>query len=91
MVPQKGADVSSSTVTSKGQITIPKEVRDRLKLKAGDRVVFVARGDQDVVLKPAKKDIRDLYGVLRRPGRRRTIEDMDEGIARVLAEKHGRR
>lgn len=82
----------AATVTSKGQITIPKEVRERLKLKAGDRVVFVVRSDDDVVLKPAKTDIRQLYGMLHRKGRSaKTLEEMDQGIAHFLAEKHRRR
>jgi antitoxin PrlF len=82
----------NATVTSKGQITIPKEVRERLKLRAGDRVVFVVRSDDDVVLKPAKTDVRELYGMLHRPGRRaRTVEEMDQGVAQLLAEKHRRR
>ena len=84
--------MSAATVTSKGQITIPKEVRERLKLKAGDRVVFVVQSDNDVMLKPAKTDVRELYGMLHRKGRRaRTIEEMDQGIAHFLAEKHRRR
>jgi len=82
----------SATVTSKGQITIPKDVRERLGLEAGDRVVFVVQSDRDVVLKPAKTDVRELHGMLYRKGQRlRSVEEMDEGIARSLAEKHGRR
>lgn len=81
--------MSAATVTSKGQITIPKEVRERLKLKAGDRVVFVVGSDADVVLKPAKTDIRELHGMLQRKRQRaRTIAEMDQGIARFLARKH---
>jgi antitoxin PrlF len=84
--------VPTATVTSKGQITIPKDVRERLGLEAGDRVVFVVQSDRDVVLKPAKTDVRELYGMLYRKGRRpRSLEEMDEGIARSLAEKHARR
>ena len=84
--------MSATTVTSKGQITIPKDVRERLGLEAGDRVVFVVQSDRDVVLKPAKTDVRELHGMLYRKGRPpRSIEEMDEGIARSLAEKHARR
>jgi AbrB family looped-hinge helix DNA binding protein len=84
--------MSSAKVTSKGQITIPQDVRERLGLEAGDRVVFVVQSDRDVVLKPAKTDVRELHGMLYRKGQRRhSIEEMDEGIARSLAEKHGRR
>jgi antitoxin PrlF len=82
----------TATVTSKGQITIPKDVRQRLKLEAGDRVVFVVRSDQDVSLKPAKTDVRDLHGMLFRKGRRsRSVEEMDEGIVQSIAEKQSRR
>ena len=81
-----------ATVTSKGQITIPKDVRDRLGLEAGDRVVFVLESDKDVVLKPAKTDVRELHGMLQRPARRsRSVEEMDEAIARVVKEKIVRR
>jgi len=75
--------VAVATLTSKGQITIPKDVRERLGLEAGDRVVFVVESDRDVVLKPVKTDVRELRGMLSRKGQRqRTIEEMDEGIVR---------
>jgi antitoxin PrlF len=84
--------MSTATVTSKGQITIPKDVRVRLGLEAGDRVVFVVRSDQEVSLKPAKTDVRELHGMLYRKDRRpRTLEEMDEGIVRSIAEKGARR
>jgi antitoxin PrlF len=84
--------MASATVTSKGQITIPKDVREHLGLEAGDRVVFVVQSDRDVLLKPAKTDIRELHGMLYRKGRRpRSLAEMDEGIARSLADKHARR
>jgi antitoxin PrlF len=84
--------MSTATVTSKGQITIPKDVRARLGLEAGDRVVFVVRSDQEVSLKPAKTDITVLHGMLHRKNRRpRTLEEMDEGIVRSIADKNARR
>jgi len=84
--------VSSATLTSKGQITIPKDVRDQLGLETGDRLVFVVHSDGNVVLKPAKTDLRELHGLLYRKGRRpHSVEEMDGGIARSVALKHGRR
>jgi antitoxin PrlF len=84
--------MSSAKLRSKGQITIPKNVRERLGLEAGDRVVFVVQSDRDVVLKPAKTDVRELHGMLYRKGRRaHSLEEMDKGIARSLVDKHGRR
>jgi AbrB family looped-hinge helix DNA binding protein len=84
--------MASATMTSKGQITIPKDVRERLGLEAGDRVVFVVRSEGDVVLKPAKTDVRELHGMLYRKGQRpRSVLEMDEGVVDALAEKNARR
>lgn len=57
-----------ATLTTKGQITIPKSVRDRLHLNPGDRVDFTIEPGGEVTLRPATLDVRDLEGVLRRPG-----------------------
>ncbi len=48
-----------STVTSKGQITLPKSLRDRLGLQAGAQVDFVVNADGEVVLQPAKKPMAE--------------------------------
>jgi antitoxin PrlF len=47
----------SALVTSKGQITIPKAVRDSLGLNPGDRVAFEMHGASEVVLKPLTKSL----------------------------------
>ena len=44
----------TATLTSKGQLTIPKAVRDSLRLHAGDRVAFVVHGDDEAVLHAAE-------------------------------------
>jgi len=51
-----------STVTQKGQVTIPKQIRNALQLKTNDKVIFVRRGDS-IILKPVK-DILSLRGVV---------------------------
>ena len=77
-----------ATMTSKGQVTIPKEVRERLKLEAGVRLNFVVRSDGEVLLKPARIDIRELGGILSRKGRRAvSIEAMDAGVARLVSRR----
>jgi AbrB family looped-hinge helix DNA binding protein len=50
-----GSEVGVSPVSEKGQVTIPKEIRDSLRLKKGDRVVFLEVGPQ-VVLRKAKSE-----------------------------------
>ena len=58
--------MAEATITSKGQITIPKDVRDRLRLKAGHRVEFYFDPGGQVIFRPRIGDIRDLRGVLKR-------------------------
>jgi len=74
-------------VTSKGQVTIPKEVRDYLKLMPGDEVLFVIDSQRRrVTLWPKNGDVREMAGILKDviPKRRRpvTIEEMNEAIMR---------
>jgi len=57
-----------ATLTSKGQITLPKSIRDRLRLDAGDQVDFIVQDDGTVVLRPATVDVRELKGLLHRKG-----------------------
>ena len=80
-----------ATMTTKGQITIPKEIRDALRLRPGDRVDFVREKDGRVVLQPLTGKLEDLIGILKYDGPPVTVEQMNEGIARHLGEKYGRR
>jgi len=82
--------MSEAKVTSKGQITVPKDVRLRLGLKPGDRVRFIVEGDGRVRLLPAKRDISELVGILPRPKRALTIEEMDAAVGRAIAAKYAR-
>jgi len=82
--------MSEAKMTSKGQITVPKDVRQRLGLKAGDRVRFLLEADGRVRLMPAKRDISELVGILPKPKRTLSIEEMDDAIARAVAEKFAR-
>jgi antitoxin PrlF len=79
--------VATATVTSKGQITIPVQVRSELGISAGDKVEFVQLGKGQFAIVPATRSIKELNGVFR--GRRRkpvSIEEMDAAIARRAAE-----
>ena len=72
----------TAVVTSKGQITIPKPVRDGLGVETGDRVEFVEleRGVYTVVA--ATRDIRDLKGVIPKPAKPVSVEDMNKAVRR---------
>jgi antitoxin PrlF len=73
--------MATATLTSKGQITVPKEIRDQLHLSTGDRVRFLTDGEGRVVMVPATISITELRGCL--PARKRavTLAEMDEAIA----------
>jgi antitoxin PrlF len=76
-----------ATMTSKGQLTIPKELRDQLGLKAGDRVEFVPDADGKVTMRRAKyQSITDLFGILPAGSIPATVEEMDEVIGEAIAD-----
>lgn len=80
--------MSTSTVTSKGQITLPRDVRRALGLGVGDKVDFVeVEGGFKIV--PLRKDVRRLKGKFAgRVKRPVTIQEMDDAIAQSAAERH---
>ncbi len=61
---------TDATLTSKGQTTIPKEIRDSLHMKAGDRMTFTLMPDATVVMRVKSKSITELAGVLYKKGRK---------------------
>jgi len=69
-------------MTSKGQITVPKDVRLKLNLRTGDRVLFIVEGDGAVRLRAVNKDISSLRGILPAPKRKATLEEIEESVAR---------
>lgn len=61
---------TDATLTSKGQTTIPKEIRDSLHMKAGDRMTFTLMPDDTVVMRVKSKSITELAGALHKKGRK---------------------
>lgn len=76
-----------STLTSKGQTTIPKEIREKLKLKAGDRLEYVCEEEGKALLIPIRNSLADLYGILPAKGKRVTLEDMQRAIEEEACSK----
>ena len=71
----------ASTLTRKGQTTIPKEIRDHLKLETGDQIDFLIQPDGSVVVRPATIRVQDLKGVLYRKGMKAvSMKAMNEAI-----------
>jgi antitoxin PrlF len=72
----------AATLTSKGQLTLPKRIRELLKVETGDVVEFVVTDDGTVQVRAGTYDVRDLRGLLKRPNRKAvSLEEMDAAIA----------
>lgn len=78
--------MSEATVTSKGQITIPKSIRKALNLKTKDKVVFATQGNQAIMV-PVKSSIRDLYGSIKHTGKPIDFEEQRRETAKARARK----
>ncbi len=78
--------METTTLTSKGQLTLPKAVRDKLHLKTGDRLRVEVTKDGRVVLEPATVDVLELKGMLPKPAKPLGLADME----RVIRERAGK-
>jgi antitoxin PrlF len=75
--------VAEATLTSKGQITIPKAVREAMGLKEGDRVDFIDT-DRGVLMVPATRDVKTLRGMFKnRRARAATITEINKTIGEM--------
>lgn len=81
-IAEVGKDMAKATLTSKGQITIPKEIRDHLGLSAGDRLDFQIADSGVVIVEPETVDLRSLRALLKPRGRKVSLADMDRAIRR---------
>ena len=77
--------MSITTVTEKGQITIPKDIRQSLGLGKGDRVLFILEAERAILVPlPKKGQLSDLYGVLRArrpyPGQTIIRDEIQRGL-----------
>lgn len=71
----------TATLTSKGQVTIPKEIRDKLRLKTGDRIRFTQNADGSVTVRAQNRSLLDMVGMLKpRSKRKVSVEEMNEAI-----------
>lgn len=73
--------MSTATLTSKGQITIPSMVRAALGVEAGDRIEFVQVAPGRIELVAATQPVTALKGLIRKPAAPVTVEAMNEAIA----------
>lgn len=75
--------MSEATITSKGQVTIPAEIRRAMGLTAGERVVFTRLDDGTTVFRAKRRSIMELKGFLKRvKGKKRPVPIKDMNIGR---------
>lgn len=75
-----------ATLSSKGQLVIPKALREALGLHSGSEVLLTTESDGSLNLSPLKEPVDALFGMLLEEGRERV--DVDEAILDVVREKH---
>lgn len=73
--------MATATLTSKGQITIPAQVRASLGLDTGDRIEFVELENGQFAIMAATHSVQDLKGLIRKPASPVSIDDMNVAIA----------
>lgn len=75
-----------ATVTDKGQVTVPKEIRDRLGIEPGVKLDFQVEPDGTLRVRPLKRGAANLFGLLHDAGRPAvSVEEMNEAMGRHLA------
>ena len=79
-----------ATSTSKGQLVIPKEIREYMGLQPGDRLDFIVQGDGEVVIRPAVSDVSALRGILKTAGRKPVSLSSMKRAIRKRAGRHAR-
>ena len=69
-----------TTITSKGQLTLPKKIRDILNLRPGNKVEFIMDRQGNVRMVPVKSTIKELRGMVPQPKKAISLEEMQMAI-----------
>lgn len=83
--------MTTATVTSKRQVTLPAEMCRELRIVPGTKIDFVKNAAGETVIRPKLGDIRSLRGIVNYKGPPKTLEEIDEGIAAEITERVMRR
>ena len=80
-----------ATITSKGQITLPKPIRDQLGLDTGAVLDFQVLADNTISVRQVKPDARRIRGLLKSPhAKALTVVQMDQAVGQLLRSRHGK-
>ena len=80
--------MTTATISTKGQVTIPMPIRKSLQLQSGDRVAFDLQEDGLVVMRIVSRKARQVYGMLHQPDQPSvSVEEMDAAVAQHITEQ----
>lgn len=79
--------MSEAKVTSKGQITLPKNIREHLDVKEGDKVEFIMTKTGQVLVTAKTVSLDEIYGMAKQK-KKASIEDMDKAIAKAVKKRN---
>lgn len=78
-----------ATLTTKGQVTIPKDIRDSLKLHTGDKIEIIVTENREAVIRPVSKKVDDIFCKLHRPGQKAaSLDEIDNAVRKRMKDKY---
>ena len=78
-----------ATLTTKGQVTIPKKIRESLKLHTGDKIEIIVTEKREAIIRPVSKKVDDVFCKLHKPDRKAvSLEAMDDAIRNKMKAKY---
>ncbi len=80
--------MSLATITSKGQVTIPKDIRESLKLHAGDKIEILVTANGEAIIRPVSKKVDEIFCKLHKSGRKAvSVDSMNDAIEERMKDK----
>jgi len=77
-----------ATLTTKGQVTIPKKIRESLKLHTGDKIEIIVTENREAIIRPVSKKVDDIFCKLHNPDRKSvTLKAIDDAIRNRMKDK----
>lgn len=78
-----------ATLTTKGQVTIPKKVRELLKLHTGDKIEIIVTENREAIIRPISKKVDDIFCKLHKPGQKAvSLEEISDAIRNRMKDKY---
>ena len=81
--------MATATITTKGQITIPKAIRESLMLSAGDKIEFVVIDKREALIRPVSKKVDEVFGMLHKQDRKAfSVDEMNKKLRQKLKDRY---